>query len=86
MYNGVLDNPYSLPNIIRLVTELRNIRRTGHLVYSGGKEKRTQSFRWKKLKGRNSFEDHGEDVNILVILKCVLKNKDNNVDWFHRAF
>jgi hypothetical protein len=37
----------------------------------GGKEKRTQSFRWEKLKGRNRFEDHGEDVKI--IFKCVFK-------------
>jgi hypothetical protein len=84
MYNGVLDNPYSLPNIIRLVNELRNIRRTGHLVYSGEKKNLPRVSGGKKLKGRNRFEDRGEDVNI--ILKCVVKNKDNNVDWFHRAF
>jgi len=28
----------------------------------GGKEKPKQSFRYENLKGRNRFEDHGEDV------------------------
>jgi hypothetical protein len=39
MYNGVLDNPYSLPNTIRLVTESRNIRWTG-ILNIWGKRKR----------------------------------------------
>ena len=34
MYNGVLDNPHSLPIIIRLVTESRYIRWPGHLAHS----------------------------------------------------
>jgi hypothetical protein len=37
----------------------------------GEKEKRTQGFRWEKLKGREPCEDHG--VNVNVILKCILE-------------
>ena len=72
MHNCVLDNSYSLPNTIWLVTESISTRWTGNLALSGGKGKRMQSFRWEKLKGRNCFEDHGEDVKIIFI--CILKN------------
>jgi len=40
--------------------------------------KRTQSFRYEKLKGRNRFENHGEDVKNV---KINVSSKTKTITW-----
>jgi hypothetical protein len=81
LHNEELNDLYSSPNIIRVITS-RRMRWAGLVARMGKKEVHT-GFWWGDLREGDHLRDPGVDGRI--ILQWALKKWDWGMDWFELA-